>query len=64
MYGEIFEEVDRVFPELIELLKRKNPELVALYKQRYEYTQNAYPQVMRLHNAYQILRTYQILKRR
>jgi hypothetical protein len=60
---EIFETVDRLFPELLELLRQKHPELTTLYQQRYKYTQNVYPIVMRLHNAYQILRAYVTLKR-
>jgi hypothetical protein len=61
---EIFETVDSIFPELVELLKQKHPELVTLYKQRYEYTKGLYNLTTRLHNAYQILRAYVTLKQR
>jgi len=59
---EIFEKVDRIYPELIELLKKKKPELTPLYEQRYEYTRKPYALTMRLHNAYEILKTYIALK--
>jgi hypothetical protein len=60
---EIFEAVDKIFPQLIQLLRQKHPELVKLYQQRYEYTKPQYSLETRLHNAYQILRTYQNLRR-
>jgi hypothetical protein len=58
MTEEIFNTVNKIFPELLNLLKKRNPELVTLYMQRYEYTGEQYPPAMRLHNAYQILRAY------
>jgi hypothetical protein len=60
---EIFETVVRIFPELKEMLQQKNPELEPLYTQRFYYaTDKRYPPTMRIHNAYEILRTYIQLK--
>ena len=59
---EIFQTVDEIFPELIEILRQKYPELVKLYEQRYEYVKGPYNLATRLHNAYQILKAYLILK--
>jgi hypothetical protein len=59
---EIFGKVDKIFPELIELLRRKKPELIPLYEGKYECTKEMYPINVRLHNAYEILRTYIALK--
>jgi len=59
---EVFMVVDKIFPELVELLKRKKPELIPLYERRHEYTGKPYPLHMRLHNAYEILKTYIALK--
>jgi hypothetical protein len=59
---EIFQTVDEIFPELVDMLKRKHPELVRLYEQRYEYVKGPYSPAVRLHNAQQILRAYLVLK--
>jgi len=60
---EIFNTVKEVFPEVIKYLEEKHPELVPLYEQRYNYViDEHYPPVMRLHNAYEILKTYMIIK--
>ncbi|MEM4301527.1 MAG: hypothetical protein QXQ70_03045 [Candidatus Caldarchaeum sp.] len=61
---DLEEKVKEVFPRLIEVLKRRHPELVELYNRRYEYATGPYPEEMKLHNAYQILRTYQQLEKR
>ena len=55
---EIFQTVNKIFPELMQMLQQKHPELTTLYTQRYHYCDEKYPLAMRLHNAYQILRTY------
>jgi hypothetical protein len=51
-----------VYWELRELLKEKHPELLPLYDARFEYMDPHYPPVMRLHNAYEILRAWHQLK--
>jgi len=60
---EIFNTVKEVFPKVIKYLEEKHPELVPLYQQRYNYAiDEHYPFMMRLHNAYEILKTYMIIK--
>jgi hypothetical protein len=62
-FEEVKRRVEEVFPELIKILEEKHPELVPLYRARYEYvTDEHYSSIMRLHNAYEILKTYSILK--
>ena len=58
----IFDKVNEVYCELIDLLRQRHPELVPLYHARYEYTDPKYPPMMRLHNAYEIIRTWHQLK--
>jgi hypothetical protein len=58
----IFNRVNEVYWELIELLRQKHPEYIPLYQARFEYTDPKYPLAMRLHNAYEILRTWHQLK--
>jgi hypothetical protein len=59
----IFETVREIFPELLQYLQSNHPELVILYQQRYEYAiDEHYPPAMRMHNAYEILKTYMIIK--
>jgi hypothetical protein len=56
---EIFQTVNEIYPKLQQMLKQKHPELTTLYSQRFYYAMDEkYPLAMRLHNAYQILRTY------
>jgi hypothetical protein len=63
-HNEIFSAVKEVFPEVISYLKEKHPELVTLYEQRYNYAMDEhYPFMMRLHNAYEILRVYMVIRR-
>jgi len=59
---EVVNRATSVYFELIELLKEKHPELLPLYNMRFEYTDKRYPPLMRLHNAYEIIRTLNILK--
>jgi len=62
-FNEILKEVKEVYPEVIKYLKEKHPELVILYEQRYNYAiDEHYPPVMRLHNAYEILKTYMVIR--
>jgi hypothetical protein len=60
---EVKRRVEEVFPELLKILEEKHPELIPLYQARYEYaTGEHYSLSMRLHNAYEILKAYSILK--
>jgi hypothetical protein len=60
---EIFATVKRIYPELMELIRQKEPELEQLYTMRFRYAMDdRYPPLMRLHNAYEIMRTYLALK--
>jgi trans-aconitate methyltransferase len=60
----IFGAVKEVFPEVKKYLEEKHPELVQLYQQRYNYAMDEhYPFMMRLHNAYEILRVYMVIRR-
>jgi len=62
-HNEIFGAVKEVFPEVKKYLEEKHPELVPLYEQRYNYAMDEhYPPTMRLHNAYEILKTYMIIR--
>jgi len=62
-HNEVFGAVKEVFPEVKKYLEEKHPELVPLYEQRYNYAiDEHYPPAMRLHNAYEILKTYMIIK--
>jgi hypothetical protein len=58
----IFDKVNEVYWELIDLLRQKQPELIPLYQAYFEYTDPKYPLDMRLFNAYRILRTWHQLK--
>jgi hypothetical protein len=60
--NKIFKTCDEIQIEFFELLSKKDSELIPLYKMRYEYLNSKYPPVMRYHNAYEILRTYLLLK--
>jgi hypothetical protein len=63
-HNEIFNAVKEVFPEVMKYLEEKHPELVPLYEQRYNYAMDEhYPFIMRLHNAYEILRVYMVIRR-
>ena len=59
---EIVKEATEKYWELREILKQKHPELLPLYDARFEYLDSKYPPMMRLHNAYQILRAWHLLK--
>ena len=59
---EVVKKASEVYFELMDLLKEKHPELITLYSMRFEYTDPKYPPLMRLHNAYEILRAWNILK--
>jgi hypothetical protein len=59
---QVIREAEKRYWELIELLREKHPELIPLYNARFEYLSANYPIEMRLHNAYQILRTWHQLK--
>jgi hypothetical protein len=59
---EVVNRATSVYFELIEMLREKHPELIPLYNMRFEYTDKRYPPAMRLHNAYEIIRTWNILK--
>jgi len=63
MTEEVFETVKKIWPELMRMLQEKHPELLPLYRMRYEYATGLYPDAMRLHNARQLLQTYEILKK-
>ena len=62
MDDDIFVTVEKCWPELMRLLEEKYPELVP-YRQRFEYATGPYPPAMRLHNAYEILRTFLAIRR-
>jgi hypothetical protein len=59
---EIFKTCEKIKDEFFRLLSEKHPELIILYQMRYEYINEKYPDVMRIHNAYEILKTYLLLK--
>jgi len=59
---EVVMKASEVYFELMELLRQRHPELIPLYSMRFEYTDKRYPPAMRLHNAYEILRAWNILK--
>ena len=62
-FNELVDEVERIYPELMEMLRRRHPEYIPLYMMRYEYVVKPYPPAMRMHNAIQILETYTLLKK-
>jgi hypothetical protein len=59
---EVVKKASEVYFELIDMLREKHLELLPLYNMRFEYTDKRYPPAMRLHNAYEIIRTWNILK--
>ena len=61
---EIFKTVASIYPKLQQILQQKHPELLPLYLIKFNYVlDDRYPLLVRLHNAYQILRAYcQLLK--
>ena len=59
---EVVKKASEVYFELMELLRQRHPELVPLYNARFEYLDPHYPPAMRLHNAYEIIRTWHQLK--
>jgi hypothetical protein len=60
--NKIFETCEEIQTEFFELLSKKHPELIPMYQMRYQYIDKMYPPAMRIHNAYEILKTYLLLK--
>ena len=55
---EIYGTVRKIAPKLLSMLQERSPEEAALYAARIEYALGRYPEAMRLHNAYEVMRKY------
>jgi len=62
MLEELVEKIKSIKDEFFELLNKYHPEYKTLYEKRFEYALGQYPDAMRIHNCYEILRTYVALK--
>jgi hypothetical protein len=59
---EIVEACRKIKPEFFKLLQRKHPELIWTFKKRYMYIDEEFSPIIRIHNAFEILRAYILLK--
>jgi len=60
---ELEKEVLEIRAEFIQLLQKHAPEYISMYAMRLEYALDPhYPEAMRLHNLYEVLRMYAQLK--